>query len=83
MSCPSTIDHLTTISFLLLPQLYPDSGSLETWDLLVRYHFYRTMEDFFANCFQVEGDDEDDEILPITKVIKGRIRQQVQQQNQY
>jgi hypothetical protein len=28
------------------------------------------MEDFFARCFQVEEDEEDD-ILPITKVIKG------------
>lgn len=58
----------------VLPQLYPDSGSLETWDLVVRYHFYRTMEDFFAKCFQVEDEEEEDDILPITKVIKGRVK---------
>ena len=29
------------------------------------------MEDFFAKCFQVEDEDDDDDILPITKVIKG------------
>ena len=43
---------------------------MESWDLLVRLHFYRTMEDFFAKCFQVEEDAEE-ELLPITKVLKG------------
>lgn len=79
------IDHETlniTFSLFLLTQLYPDSGSLETWDQLVRMHFYRTMEDFFAKCFQVEEEEDEDDILPITKVIKGRVRQSQQQQNQ-
>lgn len=45
-------------------------------------HFYRTMEDFFAKCFQVEEEEDEDDILPITKVIKGRVRQQQQNQQQ-
>ncbi|KPM06662.1 dipeptidyl peptidase-like protein 1 [Sarcoptes scabiei] len=68
------IKSLTMNSVQYKTQLYPDSGSLETWDLIIRYHFYRTMEDFFAKCFQVEGEDDDDELIPITKVIKGRLK---------
>lgn len=49
---------------------------------MVRYHFYRTMEEFFARCFQVEEESEEDEILPITKVIKGRQVKPTQQQQQ-
>lgn len=40
---------------------------------MVRYHFYRTLEDFFAKCFQVEEDDKEEDIL-ITKVDKGQIK---------
>ena len=50
--------------------MYPDSGIIESWDILVRLHFYRTMEDFFAKCFQVEEEEEED-LLPITRVLKG------------
>jgi hypothetical protein len=57
--------------FFLSVKLYPDSGIFESWDILVRLHFYRTMEDFFAKCFQVEEQETEDDILPITKVIKG------------
>lgn len=32
------------------------------------------MEDFFAKCFQVEADDDEDDLIPITKVIKGKFK---------
>ncbi|KAH7646532.1 inactive dipeptidyl peptidase 10 isoform X2 [Dermatophagoides farinae] len=68
------IKSLTMNAVQYRTQFYPDSGSLETWDLMIRYHFYRTMEDFFAKCFQVEADDDEDDLIPITKVIKGKFK---------
>ena len=49
-------------------QLYPDGDhSL----LEEQVHLYKTMEEFFAKCFQLTEDNEDIIELPITRVIKG------------
>ncbi|XP_015786539.1 inactive dipeptidyl peptidase 10 [Tetranychus urticae] len=50
-------------------QLYPD-GEHSLYD--EQFHLYKTMEDFFARCFQSRDDQDEEEMeLPITKVIKG------------
>jgi acetyl esterase/lipase len=50
-------------------QLYPD-GDHSLLD--EQLHLYKTMEEFFAKCFQLEDEQNEDIIeLPITRVIKG------------
>lgn len=57
------------INFVLCCQLYPDGDHHLTDD---RIHLYKTMEDFFAKCFQLEDEEDQESLeLPITKVIKG------------
>ncbi|CAG2102575.1 unnamed protein product, partial [Medioppia subpectinata] len=72
------IDHsmnlmktLTDKSVQFKVQLYPDSGVIESWDQSVRKHFYLTMEDFFAKCFQVEDEEEIDLLKNLTPWKKG------------
>ncbi|XP_054168267.1 dipeptidyl aminopeptidase-like protein 6 [Oppia nitens] len=60
---------LTENSVQFKVQLYPDSDLIESWDQSVRRHFYLTMEDFFAKCFQVE-DEEEESIISLTSVFK-------------